>query len=251
MTACSCCIKHSQRATTEPLLKVTFRPLQPPLSPDLHSKKYNTVSKLWAHWCLRNTSAKHMGYSTNAIRSADRICNSHTDSCRAQRHFWVRCLMPTLFPSWIQGCVYFSQSLTHWSTQTFNCLLGAGQPRRAAFRKLLTCLFIFMHHAYWNIYCVRCLEPTDKWPSKGMCLLAGGKDSKWVVTDSWWVVTDAWWVVTGAWWVVTGAWWVVTGVWGTCAMSTQYRVPREHPSIQVFFKGLLPKSHPKDLLPPN
>lgn len=29
-------------------------------------------------------------------------------------------------------------------------------------------------------------------------------------------------------------------------MSTQYRVPREHPSIQVFFKGLLPKSQPKD-----
>lgn len=110
------------------------------------------------------------------------------------------------------ACASPNSCLTHWSTQTLNCLLGAGQPHWAAFQKWLKCLFILMHHAYSNIYCVRYLEHIDKGPSvvwKGMCLLAWGKDGKWEVTDAWWVVTGAWWVVTGAWWVVTGAWWVV------------------------------------------
>lgn len=165
MTVCTCDIKHSHRmATTEPVIDITFRPLQPP--PSSGSDKRSPVTYEHIHaweapmsslWAILPMSGTFQG-------CVDGVCNSHAGSCGAQRPLPVRHLTPAHFPSWIQDCTSpIPDSLINhdikrpfWSrSATLSSLSGISD----------TSPYLFMHHVYSNSYRVRCLEHTDQWPS--------------------------------------------------------------------------------------
>lgn len=119
--------------------------------------------------------------------SADRVCNNHTRQLQGSEALLSETSHIDSLPqlnSRLHVLLPIPDSLISPDIKLPPWSRSASLSRVS---EIMTRLFIFMHHAYANIYCVRCLEYADKWPSvvgEGMCLLAGGKDSKWVVTGA-------------------------------------------------------------------
>lgn len=113
-------------------------------------------------------------------------------------------------------------SLIHWSTPTLNCLLGAGQPHWAAFQGLLTCLFIYS--------CIMLIQTVA---------MSGALDTQ--INDPAWsgkefAFSQEKKTTNGC---NTRGTWAGIGLNMGCQGSIH----------QVFLKGVLPKSHPEDILP--
>lgn len=167
MTAWTCDIKHSHRmATTEPIINVTFRPLQPP--PSSGSDKCSPVTYEHIHawetpmsgpWAILPMQDTFQG-------CADAVCSSHAGSCRACQRDVSHQLtslaeLKTVCTSPVSdSLISHDIKLPPWSRSA---------PLRSLSGISDMSPYLFMHHVYSNSYRVRCLEHTEindpAWPS--------------------------------------------------------------------------------------